>query len=544
MEKQFIILICLFYFSLEAQVFTDSDIPIVIIATNGSTIVDEPKLPADFKIIYNGPGIRNYMTDLPAYSGHIGIELRGNYSMTFPQLSYGLELRDAMEADLDTSLLGMPAEHDWYLQANYNDKAFCRNTLTGELFRKMGNYAPRSRFCELIIDGNYKGIYSLTESIKRDKNRIDIAKLDSTEITLPNVTGGYIIKNDYWDSSDSWQTSFGPPGYPSADVHLVYHYPKPDEIQAAQKNYIQGFITQFETALYSPGFSNPTTGYRQYADELSFVDYFIVNELSRNYDGYMHSFYFNKDKDGSSPAKLKCGPVWDFDWAFKNIIVSNCTDFAAADGSGWAYLINDCSVHSVNSVGWHIRMLQDNGFKDLLRCRWEQMRQTFFDTTEVFHHIDSVANYLNEAQGRHYSKWGHISADIGGCHVLPIPSTFAGHIAQLKTWISVRTAWLDSNIPGTLTNCITGVPQTAITESLPILFPNPASDFVFIEMPGSDAILSITCYDQRGRIMMAVPMVNTNSQRLKVSVLDNGVYILQIKVKDGKQLYRKLIISH
>ena len=538
------IVLSLFVICVQAQTFTDSDIPIVIIDTHGGTIVNDPKIPADFKVINNGPGLRNYLIDPPAYSGEIGIEIRGNYSATFPQVSYGLEIRDSVGLALDTTILGMPAEHDWQLITNYNDKAFSRNTLAGELFRKLGNYAPRSRFCEVVIDGDYKGIYLLSESIKRDKNRVHISKLDSSEITIPNVTGGYIIKNDYWTSSDSWQSNFSPPGYPSADVHLVYHYPKPDEIQPAQKTYIQGFIDQFETALYSPTFSDPITGFRQYADETSFIDYFIINELSRNYDGFMHSFYFNKDKDGASPKKLKCGPVWDFDWAFNNISVSNCTDFAATDGSGWAHLINDCSAHSVNSVGWHIRMLQDNAFRDLLRCRWYQSRQTFLDTVQVFHHIDSVATYLNEAQGRHYTRWGHITNDIGGCHQLPIPGTFAGHVTQMKDWISMRMAWLDNNMPGTIANCVTGIPETKMVDQSVMLFPVPTNDFLFVETTGPNEILSITCYDQRGRIVMDLPSLHAKTQSLNVSELNSGLYILKINLANGKQLYRKLTIAH
>ena len=544
MRTSIFIFLCLFVICVRAQTFTDSDIPIVIIDTHGGTIVNEPKISADFKVIDNGPGLRNYIVDAPAYSGKIGIEIRGTYSAILPQLSYGLELRDSVGSDLDTMLLGMPAEHDWHLIANYNDKSFSRNTLAGELFRKLGNYAPRSRFCEVVIDGDYKGIYLLSESIKRDKNRVHISKLDSAEITAPDVTGGYIIKNDYWDNTNSWQSNFSPPGHPSENVNLVYHYPKPDKIQPAQQTYIQGFINQFETALYGSTFSNPLTGFRQYADETSFVDYFIINELSRNYDGFMHSFYFNKDRDGASPKKLKCGPVWDFDWAFNTIYVSNCTDFAATDGSGWAYLINDCSVHSVTSVAWHVRMLQDNAFKDLLRCRWYQSRQTFMSTAQVFNHIDSVATYLNEAQGRHYARWGHIANDVGGCHELPIPGTFAGHVTQMKNWLSVRMAWLDTNMPGTLANCVTGIADTKPVDQSIMFFPIPANDLLFVETTGTNEILAITCYDQQGRIVIDLSSLNTKTQSLNVSELNSGLYILKINVANGKQLYRKVTITH
>lgn len=541
-----LLFLSLFVTGLRAQTFTDSDIPIVIIDTHGGTIVDEPKIPADFTIIYNGPGVRNYLTDAPAYSGQIGIEIRGGYSAILPQLSYGMELRDSLGENLDTSLLGMPKEHDWHLIGNYNDKSFSRNTLAEEVFRNLGHYATRARFCEVVLDGDYKGIYLLSETVKRDKNRVHVAKLDTTEITYPDVTGGYIIKNDYWDSSDSWQTNFAPPGYPAADVHLVYHYPKPEDIQPAQKTYIQGFVDQFETALFGPNFSDPVTGFRQFAEDTSFVDYFIVNELSRNYDGFMHSFYFHKDKDGSNPKKLKCGPVWDFDWAFNNIYVSNCTDFAATDGSGWAYLINDCSIHSVNSVGWHIRMLEDSAFADLLHCRWYQSRLTFLDTTQVFHHIDSVAAYLNEAQARHYQRWGHIAADVGGCHELPIPTTFAGHVTQMKNWLAIRMAWLDSNMPGTMANCATttGIHEPKTTAQSLVLFPMPANDVVFVETTGPDEILSVTCYDQQGNICADHRSLSVKTQRINVSELSSGLYTLKIILANGKPLYRKLTVAH
>lgn len=526
-----------------AQIFTDSDIPIVIIDTYGGTILSGPKISAGFKIIDNGPGLRNYINDSPAYEGKIGIEIRGSYSATFPQRSYGFELRDSLGANIDTVLLGMPPEHDWNLITNYNDKAFSRNTLAAELFRKLGNYAPRSRFCEVVINGDYRGIYLLSESVKRDKNRVHISKLDTSEITVPNVTGGYIIKNDYWDSSNSWISNFSPLGHPTEDVHLVYHYPKADVIQPSQKAYISSFINQFETALYGSNFSDPVTGFRQYADELTFIDYFIINELARNFDGFMHSFYFHKDRDGVAPKKLKCGPVWDFDWAFNNLNIGSCSDFGAADGSGWAYLINDCSAHSVNSVGWHIRMLQDNAFRDLLRCRWYQCRQTFMDTTQIFHHIDSVASYLNESQARHYTRWGHISNDIGGCHRLPIPVTFAGHVSQMKDWLSVRLTWLDTNMPGTLASCATVVSETDMVDQSVKLFPIPASDLLLVETT-VDEILSIICYDQQGRIVIDLHSLNVKTQSLNVSKLNSGLYFLKINVANGKQLFRKITVAH
>ena len=183
-----------------------SNLPIVVITTPGGLdIPDEPKITADMKIIHNAPGQINHVTDNGnVYSGRAGIEIRGRYSASLPQKPYGFETRDEAGNNLDVPILGMPAENDWVLTANYNDKTFLRNFLAFELFRKMGHYAPRTVFCEVVINGEYQGIYLLGEKIKQDKDRVDIAKLTSDENSGDDLTGGYIFANDYYTETDSW----------------------------------------------------------------------------------------------------------------------------------------------------------------------------------------------------------------------------------------------------------------------------------------------------------------------------------------------------
>ena len=112
-----VIFILLFFTQSFAQVdFTSSNLPIVVINTNGQTILDEPKIVASMGIIYKGVGIRNNVGD-PAnnYSGQIGIEIRGSSSQMFPKKQYGIELRNATGAGIDASLLGLPKQGDWIL---------------------------------------------------------------------------------------------------------------------------------------------------------------------------------------------------------------------------------------------------------------------------------------------------------------------------------------------------------------------------------------------------------------------------------------------
>ena len=149
--------------------FSSSNLPIVIINTEHRVaIIDEPKITADMKIIYHEAGKRNFVTDSGnVYTGKIGIEIRGAYSASLPQKPYGIETRDASGNNLNVSLLGMPPENDWVLLANYNDKTFLRNLLAFDIFHKMGNYATHTRFCEVIVNNEYMGIYQLGEKIKQ-----------------------------------------------------------------------------------------------------------------------------------------------------------------------------------------------------------------------------------------------------------------------------------------------------------------------------------------------------------------------------------------
>ena len=525
------------------HVFTSSNLPIILINTGGTGIPDEPKISGTMGIIYNGPGMMNHVSD-PAndYNGNIGIEQRGAFSASLPQKPYAFETRDAGGAELNVSLLSMPAEHDWCLIANYNDKVFMRNTLAYKLFDEMGHYATRTRYCEVVLNGSYQGIYILMESIKRDNDRVNVAKLEPTENTGLDVTGGYIIKNDYWDGSNSWLLSHHPVDHPTFDVHLVYDYPKPANITPQQKSYIQAFVNDFETALYGANYADPLNGYRKYISITSFIDYLIVNELARNNDGFKKSSYFHKDiDDAAGISKLKAGPVWDFDWAYKNI--PGCSIFDATDGSGWAHHINDCGP-DVNSPGWYIRLMQDTTFQNTLHCRWENFRSTILSNASLNSYIDSVSVYLDSAQMRHFDKWGNLGVNTGAPEVEPDPVTFAGEIAQFKSWIATRLTWLDANMPGNLSGCsLTSVNEMENESSISV-FPNPANDILYIragDNPQLPALIELC--DITGKIIMQIKS-NSGNTAVDVSSLPNGMYFCRYRSDNTVVKTRKIVVMH
>ena len=525
--------------------FTSSNLPIVIINTNNVVIPVSPTIDATMGIIYNGPGMLNHPTDYPNnYNGKIGINIRGASSASYPQHPYGFVTRDSNNVQADDSLLGMPLEHDWCLISNWNDKVFMRNTLAYRLFNQMGHYASRTRLVEVILNGNYQGIYVLDEKIKRGKKRVNIAKLDSTENTMPNVSGGYILQNNIWSGgTDGWQLQYHPIDHPTFNTHLLYDYPKYTAITDTQKTYIQTFINNFETALYDSTFTDTLIGYKHYIGMNSFLDYMIVNELSRNGDGFKKSLFMHKDVDSTGYfATLKMGPVWDFDWAWKDI--NECSIFAATDGSGWSYKVNDCNPDN-NSTGWTVRMMQDTAYQNAFRCRWDYFRTNILSDTALYGYIDSVALFITDAAARNFQRWATLGINNGTPEIEPDPGTFVGEITAFKSWIARRLAWMDANIPGN-PNCTPQVTVNIKNEetSFISIYPNPANETVNIKFKNGYKLPDfIELSDVTGKTVMQIKNISTNLT-LNISSLANGIYFCKFTSKNAVIKMEKVAVMH
>ena len=338
-------------------------LPLVSIFTAGNEIVDEPKINATMIIADNNQEI---------YNGNIGIEIRGASSQMFPKKSYGLETRDASNNDLSVVLFDMPEEEDWVLYAPYSDKSLIRNRLIYDLARDMGNYASRCEFTELSINNVDKGIYVFMEKLKRDKGRIDISKLEPDENSGEDLTGGYILKidktagsnlGDGYNDQNSFTSAYEPlHATASQKIYFLYEYPDAEDITSEQKTYIATYIADFENSLNSADFTDPVNGYAKYINIESFIDFFLLNEVSNNIDAYRLSTFMYKDKNG----KLAMGPIWDFNLAFGNV------NYCGGDLTNvWAYKFNErCSDDQWQIPFWWERLLQDPAFVEQLKQRW------------------------------------------------------------------------------------------------------------------------------------------------------------------------------
>lgn len=524
----------------EAQqsILASSDLPIVMVNTNGQTILNDPKITANMGVIYNGPGKRNNIGD-PAneYNNKIGIELRGQSSQLFPMKSYDIELRDAAGAELNLPLLGMPPESDWVLYAPYTDKTLMRNFLAYTLAREMGQWAPRCRFVELVVDNDYKGIYLLVEKIKRNSERVNISKLLTTDNSGDELTGGYIFSLD--KQPNGWFSAYPPPGALNYNTRqFSYVYPKIVDITSAQKTYIKSAVDEFERILAGPDFQDPGKGTRKFADLNSFIDYFIVNEVSRNVDGYRLSTYLHKGKN-SIDGRIKAGPVWDYDLAFRNANYCNGSDIY-----GWAYKFNYvCPGDGAGLIPfWWERLMQDTAFVGSLRCRWKSLRKTTLSDSHVQQIIDSVANLTLEARERHFKRW-----DIMGKYVWPnpnpIPFNYTEEISALKNWLVQRTLWIDASLENK-GSCV-DFPPNVETSLIVKQFPNPFSGTARLNILSKDPVsIRIRAIDMAGRLIADLSSnVFRGNNDIKLPSLGwaNGIYTLLIETDQGEKFTLRVV---
>ena len=475
--------------------FQSSNLPIVVINTNGQTILDDVKITADMGIVDNGPGNLNHPTDpFNDYNGFIGIEVRGNSSNYLsPKKSYSVELRDGMGGDQNVPILGMPAESDWVFLANYFDKSLMNNTLTYHLARAMGDYAPRQRDVEVVLDGSYVGVYTVVEKIKRGGDRVNIAKLRPTDLSGDNLTGGYILSVDRdGGPANGFTSAFAPAESGGGQTtYFEYRYPKAANIAPEQKVYIEAYVDSFETALAGPAFSDPANGYQAYADLASFVDLFLINELSHNVDGYRLSSYLYKDKN-SNGGKLHAGPAWDYDIAWGN------ADYCDGSSiSGWAYQFGDVCPGDGNQVPfWWARLQEDSFFVNAVRCRWNELRDNVLSPAYVSTYCDSVAALLADAQQRNFYIWPILGQYVWP-NPQPVPTTYAGEVQELKDFMNARWAWMDENLPG---NCSTTGITSPTAAAIEAPFPNPfTTDVMFRTM--SNSAVSVKLIDPLGRVL-------------------------------------------
>lgn len=460
--------------------FISSNIPIVKLTTLNAPINDNVKVPVLMQIIDNGPGNINFANETNyAYEGQILTEWQGFTGPSYPKKNYDFDLINNSGAKIDTVLMGLPSENDFVFKAEYLDHSLLKNTITYEFARRMNQYAPRTKPCEIILDGEYIGYYTLTETIKRDQNRVDIANLSLNDTAGIDLTGGYIIEMNINGDPGAWYSNFDPINVATAGSAVEFKHvdPKASEILPVQANYIHAFVDSFETALNASTFTDPILGYRNYIDVSTFIDFLIVNEFSVNYDSYGRSTFMYKEKN-TDGGKLKIGPPWDYDRAL---------DYGNMGASaGWVWQI--CHPYWPFPFWWS-KMYSDSRYQNELACRWKTLRQDELKTENFIFFIDSMATLLQGPAERNFTIWN----DLAG-------QSYSTQINSLKTFLTTRLDWIDNELapfnnyeinfmlPEDTSSCVSLNYDASITNGTSLSYnwqPGPDSSDIFITNSGT-----------------------------------------------------------
>ena len=516
----------------EPVVHDESNLPLIIIDTYGAEIPDEPRIPAYMGIIDNDSGVNQLTDDFNDYDGHITIERRGNSSQWNDKRPYRFETVDQDGENNNVELLGMPEENDWVLYAPWQDKTMIRNVLAYQLSNDMGRYASRTRYVELYLNGDYQGIYVLMEKIKRDNDRVNISKLNPEEIEGDDLTGGYILKFDWFFTGDN----IG--GFQSDNDGITYnyHYPKPSDIVPEQEEYIQNYIDDFENIMLSSNYADSITGYPSRMNVESFVDFILVQELAKNVDAYRLSTYIYKDKD-SIDNRLTAGPVWDFNHGF-----GNCDYGQTWEPENWLLEYNPEGGDQM-SFWWEL-LWQDENFREKVSDRYSELRSNIFSESHIFEIIDNSVVDMGESINRNFLKW-----PVLGIYLWPnfqVFDTYEEEILYLKSWISQRLSWMDSQILQLDLDKNNGFFNYAVHHA----YPNPYNSTINIKYDlQSPSNVKIAIHDILGREIKILlntrqlpgsKIIQWDSTNNRGDLVSAGVYLYSVEI-DGLRDVRKII---
>jgi len=507
--------------------FSTSTLPIVVLNTNNVEIPDEPKIHATMGIIFNGDGNVNSLSDpFNEFYGEIGIERRGSSSNGFPMKSYGLETWGPDSSNYNVSIFDFPSDNDWILYAPYTDKSLIRNVLTYHLGNEMGNYSPRTKLCEVVLNDEYIGVYVFMERIKINPGRVDINPILPQDTLENELTGGYIVKIDKTTANGiiAWTSPHLASAPSTNSIYYQLHDPEINELHPLQLEYIQNYITTWEDTLAGNNFTDPNNGFRKFIDVQSFIDFMLVNEMSKNVDGYRISTFLHKQRY-SEGGKLVAGPLWDF-----NLGWGNANYCYGGDTTGWEIDFNNYCAGGLDNPFWWKRMLEDSAYASEVNCRWFYLRNGVLSNNYIMNYIDSLAAVLEVPASRNYNKW-----PILGAYVWPnnfIGNTYQEEIDYLKSWIQGRFTWMDNHMFG---SCPT-LSNSNLKENEISVYPNPASNS--IQVNGLIVEDELIIRDIFGKKIYQTS-INSHSI-IELSDFQNGFYVLEF-LKNKK--VTKLILT-
>ena len=413
------------------EIYTPDEVEIpgrAIVDENGSIIAYEQTPDGKDEIIVDveitsREGENHHTADTPDLISEAIVHVRGNSSRTFDKLGYSIDLINEDGTDNEQEFMGMDPHSEWALHGPFLDKTLIRTYMWYNIAGEIMEYSPNVRFCELIINGEYMGVYVAMEKITAGENG---ARLNLSKNAKDKEFFGYMIKLDSpseipYKNINNFSTYTG-----VAERTISIVYPKGIKLTPEFADEIARDFSIFEKTLYSYDYDSDNYGYEKFIDVDSFVDYFLINELTVNYDAGGRSTFMYRDM--SNLYKM-C--VWDFNACCGNYI---------RDVSAKTFFLTERT--------WFSKLVTDKKYTDRVIERYHQLRKNYFSDEYLMNYIDETVAYLGPAIERNFDKWGY-TFDEDFPMLYPKERNLHSYdeaIMQLKTFIKNRAAWLDENI--------------------------------------------------------------------------------------------------
>ena len=379
------------------------NLPTVHIDTKGQGIYDKDNY-------VNGTiTIKDYeklYSDVTEFSAEMGIRGRGNSTWSFPKKPYKIKLKEK------ASIFGMGADKEWCLLANYADRTLLRNIVAMRMSEMCGfAWTPHMYCVHVYLNNRYLGVYTLCEHKKVSTSRVDI-DVDAGDV--------YLEIEEQQDETTCWWTGMGVP----------MMFSDPEEPSAELLDEVKQWFADFEASLYSDYLADPEKGYAAYIDVDSFIDYYIIQEMSKNTDGNLRKSSFITKKKG---GKLVMYHLWDFDLTFGNM----GWDLHEPEGFYILTHKSDCNWGD----NWFNRMAKDPVFVKKLKKRFNELVPQF-QTIPAF--INEQALILSKAQELNFQVWDiNEYVDWTGC---PSLGSYEAEVEFLKDFFTKRLEWMRNAI--------------------------------------------------------------------------------------------------
>lgn len=410
----------------------NTHLPIVTIDTDGQDIPGEYRdgitIISNISI-YDDETKNNYLSDVPKLKTKSTIRTRGNSSIHFDKKGYLLKFINEDGSENKQKVMGMDSYDEWILNGPFLDKTLLRNYMWYNIAGEIMDYAPNVRYCEVFINNEYKGVYIMLESIARsDYGRIPISKYEEGK----NYTG-YIVRIDRGSRHEiqNLNSLVKYAKLADEDSYIDIIYPPRTQLNDKIKNYIERDMSTFEKSLYSFDYDEEEYGYDNYINTESFVDYFIINEFTQNYDAGGLSTYLYKDVRG----KLNLC-VWDYNNCCANYIEATTLD----------------RNFELRGKLYYYMLTKDEKFNEKVIERYKELRKTYLSDEYLMNYINDTIKYLGDAVERNFEVWGYTFNED---YKMLIPQERDLHsydeaVEQLKSFIKSRGAYLDKNIESIL----------------------------------------------------------------------------------------------